>query len=162
MKKVSKRPIKKLQNDLVKSQSDSALANLDDSKPQIESIRVKEMNLNGETKEVKRVYVRAKDTDSLAPVGWVANDNIRKCMICYERFGFFYRKHHCRACGNLVCYSCSGQETLVTGVEPLGPLRVCVDCCTKEVHNVAVKVFSFYSPYHFTPLLNHTTKFTPN
>lgn len=42
-----------------------------------------------------------------APV-WVPDHSATRCMICTEEFGtLFRRKHHCRACGKVVCHSCS-------------------------------------------------------
>ena len=36
-------------------------------------------------------------------VGWVHDADVHHCMICESDFGFFKRKHHCRACGSVVC-----------------------------------------------------------
>lgn len=44
-----------------------------------------------------------------APV-WVPDQSATRCMICTEEFGtIFRRKHHCRACGKVVCHSCSSR-----------------------------------------------------
>ncbi|WP_077216999.1 FYVE zinc finger domain-containing protein [Piscirickettsia litoralis] len=35
-------------------------------------------------------------------------DNSRSdCSICNEEFKLFFRRHHCRYCGNLICSDCS-------------------------------------------------------
>ena len=37
---------------------------------------------------------------------WVDSDKIIKCENCSSMFSFFYRKHHCRACGHIFCRNC--------------------------------------------------------
>jgi hypothetical protein len=38
---------------------------------------------------------------------WQPDSEVSQCPICNTQFGFFYRKHHCRKCGRVVCASCS-------------------------------------------------------
>ena len=38
---------------------------------------------------------------------WQPDIEVSSCPICGTVFGFFYRKHHCRKCGRVVCASCS-------------------------------------------------------
>lgn len=38
---------------------------------------------------------------------WQPDSEVSNCPICDTQFGFFYRKHHCRKCGRVVCASCS-------------------------------------------------------
>ncbi|KAF9437472.1 hypothetical protein BGZ76_000622 [Entomortierella beljakovae] len=53
--------------------------------------------------------------DYSAPI-WVPDHSETRCMICAEVFGtIFRRRHHCRACGNLVCHSCSSNTILFKG-----------------------------------------------
>ncbi|XP_067931202.1 FYVE, RhoGEF and PH domain-containing protein 6-like [Watersipora subatra] len=42
----------------------------------------------------------------LAPV-WVADKKVTMCMVCSASFSFTNRRHHCRACGSVVCGVCS-------------------------------------------------------
>jgi len=37
---------------------------------------------------------------------WVDSNKVTKCEGCTVQFSFFYRKHHCRACGHIFCGSC--------------------------------------------------------
>ncbi|DAZ93408.1 TPA: hypothetical protein N0F65_011728 [Lagenidium giganteum] len=59
--------------------------------------------------EAKKVWVR--DADRMA------------CVVCHKRFNLLKRKHHCRACGEVICSSCSlYQNTKGFSV------RLCVTC----------------------------------
>ncbi|KAJ1962296.1 hypothetical protein IWQ62_003575, partial [Dispira parvispora] len=49
-----------------------------------------------------------------APV-WVPDEQAVRCLICYEEFNLFRRKHHCRACGNVVCHYCSTKTIVIPG-----------------------------------------------
>ena len=37
---------------------------------------------------------------------WVDSDLVVKCQNCTNKFNWYYRKHHCRACGGVFCYNC--------------------------------------------------------
>ncbi|KAL4869721.1 hypothetical protein BDV12DRAFT_167557 [Aspergillus spectabilis] len=38
---------------------------------------------------------------------WQPDSEVTECPICGTGFSFWYRKHHCRKCGRVVCSSCS-------------------------------------------------------
>ncbi|KAL4878312.1 FYVE zinc finger-domain-containing protein [Aspergillus karnatakaensis] len=38
---------------------------------------------------------------------WQPDAEVTECPICGTAFSFWYRKHHCRKCGRVVCSSCS-------------------------------------------------------
>ena len=38
---------------------------------------------------------------------WIDDDSVDSCYACRKKFGWFLRKHHCRACGRIFCYECS-------------------------------------------------------
>ncbi|XP_072257369.1 FYVE, RhoGEF and PH domain-containing protein 6 [Pyxicephalus adspersus] len=41
-----------------------------------------------------------------API-WIPDGRATMCMICTSEFTLTYRRHHCRACGKIVCQACS-------------------------------------------------------
>ncbi|XP_061750251.1 FYVE, RhoGEF and PH domain-containing protein 6-like isoform X2 [Nerophis ophidion] len=46
---------------------------------------------------------------SKAPV-WIPDPRATMCMICTCEFTLTWRRHHCRACGKVVCQSCSSNK----------------------------------------------------
>lgn len=38
---------------------------------------------------------------------WQPDSEVTQCTICGSHFSFWYRKHHCRKCGRVVCAACS-------------------------------------------------------
>ncbi|KAI5299088.1 hypothetical protein KEM56_003535, partial [Ascosphaera pollenicola] len=41
------------------------------------------------------------------PPPWQPDSEVSACPICHHEFSFWYRKHHCRKCGRVVCANCS-------------------------------------------------------
>ncbi|XP_076776139.1 FYVE, RhoGEF and PH domain-containing protein 6 [Arvicanthis niloticus] len=80
---------------------------------------------------------RSLDEDSerkeeVSPLGakapiWVPDTRATMCMICTSEFTLTWRRHHCRACGKVVCQACSSNKC---GLDYLkGQLaRVCEHC----------------------------------
>lgn len=60
--------------------------------------KVRSMVLDGD----QMSKVNAVDRSS-----WVPDDQMPQCMRCGVSFHTFMRRHHCRACGCLVCFHCS-------------------------------------------------------
>ena len=56
---------------------------------------------------------------------WVKDHVQSGCSVCRKEFTFFRRRHHCRACGGLVCGDCSETSTLLRD-------RVCAVCYAVE------------------------------
>ena len=45
-------------------------------------------------------------SDQAVP-SWQPDSDVSKCPICGIQFTWYYRKHHCRKCGRVVCANCS-------------------------------------------------------
>ncbi|KAF3688648.1 FYVE, RhoGEF and PH domain-containing protein 6 Zinc finger FYVE domain-containing protein 24 [Channa argus] len=59
--------------------------------------------------------VELSDGDDGAPLGtkapiWIPDPRTTMCMICTCEFSLTWRRHHCRACGKVVCHSCSSNK----------------------------------------------------
>lgn len=89
--------------------------------------------VQGQSRLVHRLYARQTQCPTFGGVGWIIDDDISACMVCNREFGFFFRKHHCRSCGDLVCYICSPELAVINEMVELGPQRVCVQCYWGQV-----------------------------
>ncbi len=71
--------------------------------------------------------------------GWIVNENVQHCMICKLQFSFLFSfKHHCRACGNLVCHQCSDSMMIIEEIRESGKLRVCRMCDFGQVMSARI------------------------
>ncbi|KAI1888034.1 hypothetical protein AGOR_G00180890 [Albula goreensis] len=73
--------------------------------------------------------------DSGAPLGskapiWIPDLRTTMCMICTCEFTLTWRRHHCRACGKVVCQSCSSHKHYLEYLKNQ-PARVCDQCFIK-------------------------------
>ena len=75
-------------------------------------------------------YPKDLVTDAARPVYWVPDSDLVQCFICEEEFGKTRRKHHCRACGQGVCYSCSKHRLPVPSQGWDHDVRVCDTCAS--------------------------------
>lgn len=58
---------------------------------------------------------------------WVPDNMTMFCMQCNQKFSFIKRRHHCRACGQVLCSTCC---SLKAKLEYMGDVeaRICVQC----------------------------------
>ena len=61
-----------------------------------------------------------------APV-WVHDYRVSMCQGCMREFTIFFRRHHCRACGSVVCSDCSTHHYPLR-YRKMEPQRVCDNC----------------------------------
>ena len=59
---------------------------------------------------------------------WQPDDEVAECPDCQSSFGVLRRKHHCRACGRVVCNSCSKHRSAIIPMGYMKPVRVCHNC----------------------------------
>ncbi|ODQ66238.1 hypothetical protein NADFUDRAFT_50159 [Nadsonia fulvescens var. elongata DSM 6958] len=76
---------------------------------------------------------------------WQPDADVRVCNGCHREFNWWWRKHHCRRCGLVMCSNCSSQTTAYTPTtyvvskpsqvflaSPVVPHRTC-DSCMAEL-----------------------------
>lgn len=66
------------------------------------------------------------DLGKIAPT-WVRDDAVTMCMACTIPFTTIRRRHHCRACGKIVCSNCSSYKAPLE-YDNNKVNRVCVNC----------------------------------
>ncbi|XP_076153153.1 FYVE, RhoGEF and PH domain-containing protein 6 [Alosa pseudoharengus] len=66
---------------------------------------------------------------SKAPI-WIPDLRTTMCMICTCEFTLTWRRHHCRACGKVVCQACSTNKCYLEYLKHQ-PARVCDHCYDK-------------------------------
>jgi hypothetical protein len=54
---------------------------------------------------------------------------VTACTRCNQEFSLFFRRHHCRSCGQIFCHACSSQRLLLEKeYQMMNPQRVCSWC----------------------------------
>ncbi len=101
-------------------------------KSSITDIREKTIVIKGKEMTIPRLFIFTPDTGEYAPVGWVLDEATSVCLQCFKEFGSFTRKHHCRACGSIICSSCCGSACLIRTIENTGKQKNCSQCYSKR------------------------------
>jgi hypothetical protein len=99
---------------------------------------VKQLYIDTEKPEkiVRRVFVETDDSGVYSKVGWIMSCDITACMICSLSFSSlisFFIKHHCRACGSVVCLNCYVNNIVVHEIINSEPTKVCKLCYNDNV-----------------------------
>ncbi|XP_011489595.1 FYVE, RhoGEF and PH domain-containing protein 6 isoform X3 [Oryzias latipes] len=90
--------------------------------------------ISSRSQEEAEVFV-----DNGAPLGskapiWIPDLRATMCMICTCEFTLTWRRHHCRACGKVVCQACSTNKYYLEYLKNQ-PARVCDHCFAKLKEN---------------------------
>ncbi|KFD58836.1 hypothetical protein M514_00529 [Trichuris suis] len=64
---------------------------------------------------------------------WVPDDEWRVCMQCENHFTLIKRRHHCRACGRVLCSDCCNMRAKLTYMDGK-TARVCQQCASILKH----------------------------
>lgn len=86
-----------------------------------------EANLHQCIAETKKINGENNGNGLVAPV-WTQDHLSTCCVLCQSAFTAIKRRHHCRACGILVCNQCSRTRQLLPNVDK-NAVRIC-DSCT--------------------------------
>jgi len=63
-------------------------------------------------------------------VTWTSDEDATECKLCRSKFTLLFRRHHCRACGGVVCGDCSRHKLVVAQFKQ--PVRVCSSCYSQS------------------------------
>lgn len=61
------------------------------------------------------------------PAPWISDTASNTCLVCQIEFTMTRRRHHCRACGQLLCDACTPHKALLPGLGPK-KVRICRAC----------------------------------
>ena len=104
---------------------------------------------------VRKVFIEASDSSSLTSVGWVINDNITFCLVCKSVFKLLTRRHHCRACGLLVCGMCC-RPAVLRDFPELGNQRICNKCNPNVSCGGVLSIFLFIAAIRYSHFYCHS------
>ncbi|XP_077190450.1 FYVE, RhoGEF and PH domain-containing protein 2 isoform X2 [Paroedura picta] len=98
---------------------------IDKKEKRNESFKLAIQGSEGEPQDFS--HCQSEELGKRAPQ-WVRDKLVTMCMRCKEPFNTITRRrHHCRACGYVVCARCSDYKTELQ-YDRNGPKRVCVNC----------------------------------
>ncbi|PWA00505.1 hypothetical protein BB558_003441 [Smittium angustum] len=80
---------------------------------------------------------------------WLKDDSVYACMCCELTFTAFRRKHHCRLCGKVFCYSCLDNFVTLEISGKKDSYRIC-KFCWKEYQKSLLDENSLYKRYEST------------
>eukprot|EP01103_Thecamoeba_quadrilineata_P017164 TRINITY_DN5981_c0_g1_i1.p1 TRINITY_DN5981_c0_g1~~TRINITY_DN5981_c0_g1_i1.p1 ORF type:complete len:179 (-),score=24.92 TRINITY_DN5981_c0_g1_i1:69-605(-) len=59
---------------------------------------------------------------------WQPDPDAMACNSCQKEFWLFFRRHHCRNCGKIFCWTCSQYRLRIPKFGFADPVRVCLNC----------------------------------
>uniref|UniRef100_A0A8C1YBQ0 FYVE, RhoGEF and PH domain containing 6 n=1 Tax=Cyprinus carpio TaxID=7962 RepID=A0A8C1YBQ0_CYPCA len=93
---------------------------------------VSSRNILDENRESEGISDDGLPLGSKAPI-WIPDLRTTMCMICTCEFTLTWRRHHCRACGKVVCQACSSNKYYLEYLKNQ-LARVCDHCYIKLQH----------------------------
>nr|CCA14868.1 conserved hypothetical protein [Albugo laibachii Nc14] len=70
---------------------------------------------------------------------WIKNELRTCCYYCNRKFHSFVRRHHCRACGDIVCSGCNHRREVQVNCrrKSIVNVRLCLDCIGKASNDTS-------------------------
>jgi hypothetical protein len=100
---------------------------------------IKEFTKKGQMdKDILVSNFQEEELGKRAPV-WVKDQETSMCMLCSMTFSMIRRRHHCRACGKVVCKLCSSQKVKLI-YDDNKENRVCDECYRSLEKRTSIKV----------------------
>lgn len=90
-------------------------------------------SLDDENGAINEVAEATGYSDPYANLGkvppiWVPDNMATGCMQCHIKFTMIKRRHHCRACGKVLCSVCCSQKFKLEFLSSTAESRVCLQC----------------------------------
>ncbi|XP_072528916.1 FYVE, RhoGEF and PH domain-containing protein 4 isoform X2 [Salminus brasiliensis] len=93
----------------------------------IETLQKKNETFKSASKDIEEEEVSTEELGRRAP-RWIRDNEVTMCMKCKELFNALTRRrHHCRACGYVVCWKCSDNKAALE-YDGNKMNKVCKDC----------------------------------
>mmetsp|Transcript_4053 Transcript_4053/g.5684 ORF Transcript_4053/g.5684 Transcript_4053/m.5684 type:complete len:407 (-) Transcript_4053:35-1255(-) len=77
--------------------------------------------------------IRRPQSSNSDSVIWLKDVEAKDCMICHLPFSLINRKHHCRRCGNIFCWTCCNKFIPLPQLGILDAVRVCQPCYNEQI-----------------------------
>ncbi|XP_076860814.1 FYVE, RhoGEF and PH domain-containing protein 6 isoform X2 [Brachyhypopomus gauderio] len=111
--------------------------------------------ISSRSQESEGTSVDGPPLGSKAPI-WIPDLRTTMCMICTCEFTLTWRRHHCRACGKVVCQACSSNKYYLEYLKNQ-LARVCDHCYAKlqqkdkgDLSGVSISPSSRTSAFNFS------------
>ncbi|CAD7015197.1 unnamed protein product [Ceratitis capitata] len=85
------------------------------------------INSSGEVAEATGYSDPYANLGKVPPI-WVPDNMAAGCMQCHAKFTMIKRRHHCRACGKVLCSVCCSQKFKLEFLSNTAESRVCLQC----------------------------------
>jgi len=93
-----------------------------------------------------------------APV-WIPDQRVTMCQSCSTEFSLVNRRHHCRACGKVICAPCSANKAPLR-YRQFESSRVC-DACYESVEKIYGDDIDLRSRFKRRDISRSVTRFVP-
>ena len=93
----------------------------------IEDVMNKKATFNNTEVVVSPAKMKEEETVGDSAPLWIPDQRVTMCQICNMEFTLVNRRHHCRACGKVVCSQCSGNKAPLK-YRQFESARVCDSC----------------------------------
>ncbi|KAJ9579080.1 hypothetical protein L9F63_024811, partial [Diploptera punctata] len=93
----------------------------------VEPLQSPEISPNTSAEDITDLLTPEERTLGKLPPFWVPDADAPNCMLCDARFTVLKRRHHCRACGKVMCSKCCNLKSRLEYMDN-SEARVCQPC----------------------------------
>jgi hypothetical protein len=144
MRKLAAKPYRVIENDFLMSKHGHAIVRQKEGAlrtdiDNLDTFLVQDLSeetikgTNGLSFRVHRILVASNRGADYCRVGWVIKGDVSHCMCCFVGVPDVNRdRHHCAACGNVVCSACSTNTAVIEELQTMEKFVVCTKCFKGE------------------------------